>query len=442
MYLFVDLGVLGKTDRIVMQNSVDKQVTRTPIGFRAFLLMILFSVFYLYRVNVSNVHLTLFRIALLITFILTVTGVLFGRIKIYRTYLFLYVFIFADLALSAFDIIRSQSNPLIVKVILGHIVALGVLWVSVMQLNTEIRIVKAVKWYVYASIIAAGITIYTLGTGNMPFPQFVPNLVGTDLSLTSMPAKFLGIIPRATAAFYDPTFYGLFLCICLCFAVFYRQWIAKSALMNILIIVDLIMLVATLSRTAWIGIVVLAVFVYVYIFRARLRVVAAGLLLIVIVLGITLSIGISGSQNFDKVSEVGSLQSFVSREMYWNAGLSEFISRPLFGGGSKRLGEAVGGTPSAHIVYLSWLAKYGIIGFLIYGAFFFYPIVYVLFKRSLSVRYRFLILGVMCPMAVMYLGYDFFNDLDIEYLAFGIVYAIVLNRIGCKQNLLPVSTVV
>lgn len=422
-----------------MQNVAGVQKPTESIGFRAYLLMTVLSVFYLYSVNVWNINVSLFKMALLITFILTVVGLLFGRIKTYRTYMVIYFFILADLALSALDAYRSKQNPLILKIILDHIAALSVLWLSVLQLNNENRVLKTIKWYAYSSVFAAGITIYTYVTGNMPFPQFVVNLAGTDISLTTMPAEFLGIIPRAAAAFYDPTFYGLFLCICLCFSIFYKTWIAKNKLVNLLIIVNVIMLAATLSRTAWIGALVLAIFVCIYISRSRLYLVAIGLLSLAAIMGIVLSIGMYGSHGLGKVTDLTSLKSLESREMYWDAGVSEFFAHPLSGGGSKELGKAVGGTPSAHIVYLSWLAKYGIIGFFIYCAFFFYPIIYAFFKRSLLLRYRFLILGVMCPMAIMYFGYDLFNQLNIEYLAFGIIYAVILNRIGLRQNSVTVN---
>lgn len=410
------------------------QRSTTEIGFRIYLLMVVFSVFYLYRADVWGIHISLFRIALLVTFVCTVFGLLLKRIRTYRTHLVLYFFIFADLVLSGIDVIRSQNNSLILKVIASHVLAMGVLWVSVLQLCTESRVLKAVKWYIFSSAVAAAITIYTLVTGQLPFPQFVVNLAGTNISLTTLPAKFLGVIPRATAAFYDPTFYGVFLCICLCFAAFYKAWMKRSLLLNILIIVNIVMLIATLSRTAWIGAFVLAVFVCIYRSRWRFYFVAAGTLSLAVIVGLVLSIEIFGVQDFGRVADVISLKSLEAREMYWNAGVSEFFAHPVSGGGSDELGKMVGGTPSAHIAYLSWLAKYGIIGFLVYCAFVFYPITYALFKRSLQVRYRFLILGVMVPMAVMYFGYDFFDNLDIEYLAFGIVYAIIVNRIGCSVD--------
>lgn len=419
-----------------MMYQYKEQNPRT-MGFRTYLVMIMFSVLYLYSVSALGINVSLFRIALLVTIIFTVVGLFLNRIKIYRTHLALYFFIFSAFVLSGVDALRSQQNSLILKTIAGHILAMVVLWVSVLQLNTEFKVVKAIKWYVFASAIAAGITIITFAIGHMPFPRFVTNVAGTSISLSTIHVKFLGVIPRATAAFFDPSFYGLFLCICLCFAVFYKSWVAKSSFVNLLIVLNVIMLIATLSRTAWIGALILAIIICIYISRKRLSFIATGLLLLAAVASIVLSIGLFGAQDFGKLTDVASLKSLETREMYWNAGVSEFFAHPLSGGGSQELGEAVGGTPSAHIVYLSWLAKYGIIGFVIYSAFLFYPIGYALFKRSLAVQYKFLILGVMVPMVVMYFGYDFFSNLDIEYLAFGIVYAIVLNRIGCKMDVPP-----
>lgn len=410
------------------------------IGFGAYLMMIVFSVFYLYSADIWNIHISLFRIALLATIASAIFDLCLRRIRIYRTHVALYLFIFAAIILSGIDALRSQQNSLILKVIAGHILALGVLWVSVLQLNTESRIIKAVKWYVLSSAIAAAITIYTFISGQLPFPQFVVNLAGTDISLTTLSAKFLGVIPRAAAAFYDPTFYGVFLCICLCFAAFYKSWIKRNSLLDVLILVNVIMLVATLSRTAWIGAFVLAVLICIYMSQWRLYSVAIGMLVLAVIAGIVLSVGIFGTQDFGKAGDVTSLKSLVSREMYWNAGVSAFFAHPVSGGGSAELAGMTGGAPSAHIAYLSWLAKYGIIGFLVYCAFVLYPIAYALFKRSLQVRYRFLILGVMVPMDVMYFGYDFFSNLDIEYLAFGIVYAIILNRVGCKMGATSVGS--
>ena len=96
--------------------------------------------------------------------------------------------------------------------------------------------------------------------------------------------------------------------------------------------------------------------------------------------------------------------------------------------------------PSAHIVYLSLLAKFGIVGFLIYGSFIFFPLVYV-FRRgkSLEEQYRYLISAIYLALIVMYIWYDYFLFLEFQYIVIGIVYSIIINKLGIVDQQVPAA---
>ena len=136
---------------------------------------------------------------------------------------------------------------------------------------------------------------------------------------------------------------------------------------------------------------------------------------------------LSGHQFWERIVDT---ESIIDRLYYYEIGYKTFINNLFIGGSTKTLADALPNA-SSHIVYLSLLAKYGIFGFTIYSFFIFYPIFYVIkLGDKLKKKIRYLILSIYLPLIFMYLGYDFFQFLEFQYLCFGIIYSIILNKIG------------
>ena len=207
-----------------------------------------------------------------------------------------------------------------------------------------------------------------------------------------------------------------------------------------LFFVNLIALLLTMSRTALFGLSVIFIVSIIRIKGYSSKVIKrVPIILFVIILYLFY---ISDETNlfllpFQRLSETKAL---IDRSYYWEGGLRTFIANPIFGGGTEGLSQLGGGIQSAHIAALSILAKYGLIGFAIYSIFLLYPLYYVKKNRlQLAEKYNFLITAMYFSILVMYMAYDFFPNLEFQYLMFGLTYSIILNRTGIANNSLSIN---
>jgi O-antigen ligase len=100
-----------------------------------------------------------------------------------------------------------------------------------------------------------------------------------------------------------------------------------------------------------------------------------------------------------------------------------FVSAPWLGRGSASL-LAPDFPPhaSAHLVYLTLLARYGIVGTLVYAAFALVPLVTVAGRRGPPADR--IVVTVAACLSLVFLSYDAFLGFEIYYLFFGVAWAL------------------
>ena len=124
---------------------------------------------------------------------------------------------------------------------------------------------------------------------------------------------------------------------------------------------------------------------------------------------------------------------------YHMAGVEAFKESPLVGVGSDRFLDFVQqyketGRPSAHMVYLSWLAKYGAIGASVYLFFLLAPVGCAVSARTLPGWLRFFVAASFGALLVMYFAYDYFEAQVFLYLVFGVAWSFCVNPVPAQEN--------
>jgi hypothetical protein len=310
---------------------------------------------------------------------------------------------------------------------------LSLVFLVVYYINNEKKLDAAMRVYILGSLLAIYIAVFSFVTGGLPFEWLIRTFEselreGQSLMFST---KDLSVF-RITSSFTDPSFYGLYICFVIILCIYTYYFVEKKKYIPILLFINIAALVGTLSRTALLG---FAVIVAVSMLKIRrFWVQSIWLVPILVCCSIVFYFNpeiISSLILYERYTDA---QSAIIRLEYIRNGLDVFFNNPIMGGGSDLLGQG-DLNPSAHLVYLSILAKYGLIGFTIYAIFLLYPIFHVArHKDTLSKKYVYLIVTVYSTIFIMYLFYDFFHFLEFQYLMFGFVYSIVLNRIGISDE--------
>jgi O-antigen ligase len=106
-------------------------------------------------------------------------------------------------------------------------------------------------------------------------------------------------------------------------------------------------------------------------------------------------------------------------------GWQVFQSGPWLGrGGAALLRPDFPPHASAHLVYLTLLARYGIVGTLIYAAFALVPLVTIAHRRGPPAG-RIVVTAAAC-WALVFVSYDVFLSFEILYLFLGLAWALAM----------------
>jgi O-antigen ligase len=289
--------------------------------------------------------------------------------------------------------------------------------------NNERKLALFIKYFIFSSSLALFIALWGAYFEKIPFEEILVAMKSEYIDELEY-VNIYRSLTRWTSSFYDPNFYGLYSCLVLIFCLYQKYFSYGGRLLNFFLVANFIALVLTASRTSYLGFAVVAILTL-----WRIRRIPRNLpwKIFFILLGMILFLLYQTEVRF-RIFEPESLQD---RWRYIENGIQAFWQSPLLGVSSAGLLNEEIKNPSTHIVYLSLLSKYGIIGFLGYLPFLFYPLYYVIFsKREIEEKYKYLILTTYLSLLVMYLGYDFFQILEFQYLVFGVIYSIVLNKMG------------
>jgi O-antigen ligase len=250
-------------------------------------------------------------------------------------------------------------------------------------------------------------------------------------------------LTRWAASFYDPNFYGFYLLgvLAFCLALYQTNRVNRTALL-VLMGLNVVSLFMTLSRTATVGLLVLLAFSGYYLAGIKKLV----LISLPVLLGLFVVVSLltdplwqeRAMQRLSLSPEASgtSLGDSFGRQQYFDAALEAFGSSKMVGVGSTGLSRISGvAYGSGHNVYLTWLARYGLVGFCLSMPFLLYPFRALrIGRKSPLAMYAFVALGLTTATMVTYMAYDYFDLLEPQYIAFAVIYAIIDRTLGSPSS--------
>jgi O-antigen ligase len=403
------------------------------IGFKLFFFLLTAStVLYIYSLNFSGINISIFRVLFLLLCLKYFKDLIFRKEKILKKHFFLIKIYFFVISINLFDYLRLNIGNTLGKDIINHIINFTLILLVVFYVNNEKRVNYVIKCYLLGSLIASYIAIFSWVQGHLPFEEIIRSNQ-SEIRESQQFTGYFNLVTRFTSSFTDPSFYGLYLCFVLCLCIYFFYFQNKNKFIVILFILNFLLLILTLSRTALAGFFMIIV-VSIFFIKNFYKLVIYFFILFILIVAFFIY---SYPELFELLIDVDiykSLDSINARGDYWQNGINVFFSNPIIGGGTQKLSND-DFISSAHLVYLSLLAKYGILGFLLYFTFLVYPIYYAIGNRKLlDKKYVFLIVAIYSSILLMYTTYDFFQFLEFQYLIFGIVYAIIINRCGLNYQ--------
>lgn len=439
-------------------------------------------VLYVYRFFVVAANVSPFRIVLIAWMAMTLVDVARGRLRFGvhdRWFLGLCAVL---VAINVSDFLRSRGHHELQRDTVNHVVNMCFAALVALSLRTDRDVTRLVNAFIASSVLAAAVALYADVSGHLPFESLV-RAGAQGLTVHDLYSSDDTVFKRATSAFFDPNFYGIY-CVFALLCVMYA-WLYETPrpILAMLFAVNLACLALTLSRTAVVGFVAAMVVAAWVERRARLFAAASALAAVVLLPAATLiqseayraSLIASGRRWASSLttspparkplsstasapgpaapapplehapppvvvvtSRATSSQSLSLRLPFILNGLRVVQEHPLWGGGAASL--LIPNVPyaTAHLTYLSILARYGAFAAVPYFIFIFGPFVFVLASRTRTARrYAFLVGTTMGALLVTYLAYDTFMFFELQYLFFGIGYAIVLGTAGHGGWLAP-----
>ena len=228
----------------------------------------------------------------------------------------------------------------------------------------------------------------------------------------------------------DPNFFGIYLLTVIVYSLWVYHFRSRSKFYLMVSVASLVVLPLTISRTAMVGLVVFFT-LYIAWLAKKTRVLVLLGATFVLLLGI-LSLFIFHEDFLDRVLNS---ESAFERLHFILRGFEAFAAHPLFGSGPASIVDETTGIATAHLMYLSILAKFGLVGAILYSVFIFYPLWKIVkYERFYLREYRFLVVGLYLPLFFMYFLYDFLYFLEFQYLIFSIGYSIILSSFAKKSS--------
>lgn len=285
-------------------------------------------------------------------------------------------------------------------------------------IDSRATLLRLIRAYIVVSVLETVIAIDALITGKLLFSSLIEKNGAAYLSGLSFVNDSDGL-RRLTGTFYDPNFYGIYLCTVVALASWLLIQNEGSRLDKIAIALSITQIFLTASRTAMVGLCIIGAVLLFMEKRARPYVIRVGLLVTPIVVALFALFSTS-----PLLERILSGQSFQDRFSFFARGLAAFARSPIFGSGTLALIDPDSGIATAHDLYISVLGKFGVLGAGAYAAFIFVPLAFGKIRPN-TIGDRTLAALCILPLAGMYLSYDFFEFLEFQYIIFSIAYAAV-----------------
>lgn len=320
-----------------------------------------------------------------------------------------------------------DEYPIPQKEIVSHSLNLFLMLQIVLLIDSRKQLILIMNSVIFTSLIAITIGYFGFFYETIPF-EYLLREYGPETAIETTYIIQDGDFHRFSGAFMDPNFFGIYLLMVLIFSIWLYVIHAKNNFYLIISVLALITLFFTLSRTAMIGLLVFGC-VYIFLWQDRWKAVILVALVFLVVIA-TVGIGFAAPDLFDRLLNT---ESATDRVHFISKGIEAFVAHPLVGSGVTNIIDDETGIATAHLMYLTVLAKFGIVGACAYLLFIFYPILDVIFVgRKFLREYRILIFGLYVPLFVMYFLYDFLMFLEFQYLIFAIGYSVVLSSYSKK----------
>jgi hypothetical protein len=427
-------------------------------------------VLYVYRVFVIGANLSLFRVVLAAWTLVAIVGLVRDRTPLTRWHATLGGLAAAIVALNAADFAGLGGHPGLRRDILSHLQNVWFTVLLALHLRSHAAVISLLAAFVWSSVLTSAITLASWALGALPFEGWLRAHGGpatAGLSYTGYDLFF----HRATAAFYDPNFYGIYSALVVLIALGLWSLVERRRWLLWLVAVNVFFLSATLSRT---GILTLlgGLVVAWFAFHARVqpghggaeprhagarsgrRIVAvtAVAACVCFLAGSVVQSRVERARvaawwagnptavtpktaraaktrrpkkvvippNEDRLTGGASVSDRVRRIRH---GWDVFLSAPWLGsGGGALLRPDFPPHASAHLVYLTLLARYGIVGTLVYAAFALVPVISIARRRGPPAVP--IVITVAACLALAFLSYDVFLGFEILYLFFGVAWAL------------------
>lgn len=468
------------TARTAPHVDPDGAPSAVPWHVAAFYLLLTTSlVLYVYRFAVAGVNLSAFRALLLAWLAWLALEVVRGRVVLTR-YLPLVIAGVGIAVVNAIDFATLSGFPALRRDIANHLLNVAFAGAVAVTARPEARRVALLHAFVLSSLVTSAVTLYAARYDRLPFESLIRTL-GSEQAQSLAYINDDTVFTRATSTFFDPNFYGVYSMLVVLAVLHLWRFARPTRYLAVMLALNLICLALTLSRTAVIGLLAALVVLAVLDRRSRWMAGIVAASTVVLLYGATTVQSYAGAEAvreqaaalWDSVAgpedeaasadgeaagssaaagaarpgsreasggvsaagepsaasrtaaavqeRVVSGRSLSDRMHYIKQGLAVFTSSPIWGGGSAAL-VGTSQWSSAHLSYLTLLARYGILGTLVYVAFLGWPL-YVLWRGTAAHSDRVLATVLLGGLAVVYLSYDILLFFELQYLVFGLAWA-------------------
>lgn len=387
------------------------------------LLMGLGFALYVYRFPIAGANMTVLRFATMLLAVMLIFLIFRAKKRFSIRHLWLSFGIFVLILMNAIWYPTLNHFPIPQKEMVSHLVNLVMMYLLVVWMDSDRQLCSSLNGYLFAAVLAIFIGYYGLIFGEIPFEQLLRDYGAVAAQDMTYVIEDRGET-RLSGPFMDPNFFGVYLFSVIVYSLWLYQFRSKSKFYLILAIVALITLPLTISRTAIFGSLV---FLLLYLGWISKRV--KSILILVLSWFSVIALILFSSIPWEFFERMLDTSSGLDRLRFIDRGLAAFGDSPLFGSGPASIVDPVSGIATAHLMYLSLLAKFGIFGAIAYITFIFYPVIQVLIYKNRYLReYRLLVVGLYLPLFFMYLLYDFMYFLEFQYFIFAVGYSVVLSR--------------
>ena len=408
-----------------------------PYRFRTSVIGVLLGMgfaLYIYRFSVGDANITVLRVAALILVFSLLFSINQSQRKLSSNHWRLLVGIAVLVVLNALWYSSLDAYPIPQREMISHLVNLLLMLCISIWINTERKLLLVLNGYLVGALVAIAIGIYALLFKEIPFEEFL-RAHGAASAENIVYLIQDGDFLRLSGPFMDPNFFGIYLLTVVIYSLWVYHFRSRSNFYLMVAVASLLVLPLTISRTAMVGLLVFFI-LYIAWLAKRMRVLVLLGASFVFLLGI-LSLFIFHEDFLDRVLNS---ESAFDRLRFILRGFEAFAAHPFFGSGPASIVDETTGIATAHLMYLSILAKFGLVGAIPYFVFIFYPLWKIVKCERFYLReYRFLIVALYLPLFFMYFLYDFLYFLEFQYLIFAIGYSIMLSPFAKKQQVNAMS---